>query len=52
MTDRNAPVAFKSSADDVAALLRSLIRQPGMSDGQFAKDRGAVANDLKTLTLL
>jgi hypothetical protein len=27
----------------------TLIRQPGMSDGQFAKDRAAVENDLKTL---
>jgi Polyketide cyclase / dehydrase and lipid transport len=27
----------------------TLIRQPGMSDGQFAKDKAAVENDLKTL---
>jgi len=27
----------------------TLIRQPGMSDGQFAKDKAAVKNDLKTL---
>jgi len=26
-----------------------LIRQPGMSDGQFAKDQAAVENDLKTV---
>ena len=27
----------------------TLIRQPGMSDAQFARDKGAVAADLKTL---
>ena len=27
----------------------TLIRQPGMPDGQFAKDKAAVENDLKTL---
>jgi polyketide cyclase/dehydrase/lipid transport protein len=27
----------------------TLIRQSGMSDGQFAKDKAAVENDLKTL---
>jgi len=27
----------------------TLIRQPGMSDGQLAKDKAAVENDLKTL---
>jgi hypothetical protein len=27
----------------------TLIRQPGMSDEQFAKDKAAVENDLKTL---
>ena len=27
----------------------TLIRQPGISDGQFAKDKAAVENDLKTL---
>ena len=27
----------------------TLIRQPGMSDGQFARDRAAVENDLQTL---
>jgi len=27
----------------------TLIRQPGMSDGQFAKDKAAVENDLKAL---
>jgi hypothetical protein len=27
----------------------ALIRQPGMSDGQFAKDKAAVENDLATL---
>lgn len=27
----------------------TLIRQPGMSDGQFAEDKAAVENDLKTL---
>lgn len=27
----------------------TLIRQPGMSDGQFAKDKAAVEHDLKTL---
>jgi hypothetical protein len=27
----------------------TLIRQPGMSDGQFAKDKAAVEHDLKAL---
>lgn len=27
----------------------TLIRQPGMSDGQFAKDKAAIENDLKSL---
>ena len=27
----------------------TLIRQPGMSDGQYAEDKAAVENDLKTL---
>ena len=27
----------------------TLIRQPGVSDGQFAQDKAAVENDLKTL---
>jgi len=27
----------------------TLIRRPGMSDGQFAQDKAAVENDLKTL---
>jgi hypothetical protein len=27
----------------------TLIRQPGVSDGQFAKDQAAVEKDLKTL---
>jgi hypothetical protein len=27
----------------------TLIRQPGMSDGQLAKDKAAVESDLKTL---
>ena len=27
----------------------TLIRQPGMSDGQFAEDKAAVESDLKTL---
>ena len=30
-------------------LVFTLIRQPGMSDGQFAKDKAAVENDLKAL---
>ena len=30
----------------------TLIRQPGMSDGQFAKDKEAVENDLQTLKAL
>jgi hypothetical protein len=30
----------------------TLIRQPGMSDGQFAKDKAAVENDLATLKAL
>ena len=30
----------------------TLIRQPGMSDGEFAKDKAAVENDLKTLKVL
>jgi hypothetical protein len=30
----------------------TLIRQPGMSDGQFAKDQAAVENDLATLKVL
>jgi hypothetical protein len=30
----------------------TLIRQPGMSDGQFAEDRAAVENDLMTLKAL
>ena len=33
-------------------LVFTLIRQPGMSDGQFAKDRAAVENDLMTLKAL
>jgi hypothetical protein len=27
----------------------TLIRRPGMSDGEFARDKAAVENDLKTL---
>jgi pimeloyl-ACP methyl ester carboxylesterase len=34
---------------DGSELVFTLIRQPGMSDGQFAKDRAAVENDLKAL---
>ena len=34
---------------DGSELVFTLIRQPGMSDGQFAKDKAAVENDLKTL---
>jgi hypothetical protein len=30
----------------------TLIRQPGMSDAQFATDKVAIENDLKTLKAL
>jgi len=34
---------------DGSEFVFTLIRQPGMSDGQFAKDKAAVEHDLKTL---
>ena len=34
---------------DGSEFVFTVIRQPGMSDGQFAKDQTAVENDLKTL---
>jgi hypothetical protein len=37
---------------DGSEFLFTLIRQPGTSDEEFAKDRAAVENDLKTLKAL
>jgi len=34
---------------DGSEFIFTLIRQPGMSDAQFAKDKAAVETDLKTL---
>jgi len=34
---------------DGSEFIFTLIRQPGMSDAQFAKDKAAVEIDLKTL---